>query len=282
MRTKNFFFKKATMLFGYCLMASIASAQLPFTNRQIKGTFPKANHAKPFSVLRGKFNGTQTTLGVRSTIEPDWYKRITDTSNYPTVKFGGIHRDTEGNYIYVVTNGNAGGTYKSVIVKTQNDGVEIWRKEFSDVYFTAGSKVVTDSHDNIFVLGEVMRDSVNRESYLREYTSSGNVVWTKYYSQNDFALVKGMELLADSQDNIIAISQINGDNGLSNQYYLIQKFEQSGNILWEQEISYPTTNVTYNKMNFNTYIKSTLLSDNSVVMFDRSFYLKLNSNGEID
>lgn len=282
MRTKNFLFKKTTMLLGCCLMASIAVAQTPFTNRQIKKTFSKTNHANPISVLHGKVNGTQTTLSAKSLIQPDWNKRITDTSNYPTVKFGGLHRDTQGNYVYVATNGNPGGTYKAVIVKTQNNGVELWRREFSSAYFTAGSKVVTDSQDNIFVLGEVIRDSVNRESYLTKYTSSGNVVWTKYYSQTDFQLVKGMELLADSQDNIIAISQINGDNGLSNQYYLIQKFEQSGNILWEQEISYPTTNITYNKMNFNTYIKSTLLSDNSVVMFDRSFYLKLNSNGEID
>jgi len=282
MRTKNFFFKKATMLFVYCLMASIASAQLPFINRQIKGTFPKANHAIPFSTLQVKNNGTQTTLSTKSIIEPDWYKRITDTSYIATVKYGGISRDTQGNYVYVATNGNPGGTFKAVIVKTQNDGVEIWRREISDAYFTAGSKVVADSYNNIYVLGEVMRDSINREMFLRKYTSSGDVIWTKYYSQSDFVLVKGMELLADAQNNIIAISQINGDYELSNQYYLIIKFDQDGNVVWTKQVTYPTNNTTYTKLGFSTYIKSSLLSDNSLILFDKSFYLNLNSNGVIN
>jgi len=279
MKTTNFVLQKAIMLIGCCLIASIAVAQsqLPFTNRQLNGPFLKKNHTYPISPSRGIYEGAQTTTGVKSIIAPDWYKRITDTSIYATVKFGGIHRDTQGNYVYVATNGNPGGTYKAVIVKTQNNGVEIWRKEFSDAYFTAGSKVVTDSQDNIFVFGEVIRDSVNRETYLAKYTPSGNVVWTEYYSQPDFILVKGMELLADSQDNIIAISQINGDYGL-NQYYLVNKFDQSGNIMWTQAIPYPSTKT----MKFGTYRKSRLLSDNSLVLFDKYMFFNLNSSGMIN
>lgn len=128
---------------------------------------------------------TGVVANAQTSIEPQWYQKITTKDSAPTVKFGGIAQDSGGNYIYTSTNGfPEKGTFKAIVTKTDESGNQIWRKEYADEFYTASNRVFVDSSDNIFVSGEVIKDGVSREAFLRKYDSSGNPVCTKFFQGN--------------------------------------------------------------------------------------------------
>lgn len=217
----------------------------------------------------------EKALNSKGNLDPDWSQKsiIVSDNNFATVKFGGLARDSQGNYVYVALNGNEVNTYKGVLVKTQSDGTEIWRQDYIEGFYTTASKVAIDNQDNIFVLGEVMRDSINREMYLRKYTSAGAVLWTKFYCYDYFALPKGIGLFIDSEQNIIAVSVINlGENTLE-KYDHVQKFDQDGNTIWQH---------VFTKQSILSEDYSLLMPDNSIVLIqDTYFAIKLGSDGEV-
>jgi len=243
------------------------------TGQAIKNSYPvkKLLHPK----LRTDIGEARNSMG---NLDPDWSERciIGSDNNFATVKFGGLTRDNQGNYLYVALNGNNSGddhgNFKGLMVKTQNNGTEIWRKEITNGFFITASKVATDNQDNIYVLGETMRDSINREIYLRKYTSDGIEVWTKYYSNENFVLPKGVSLFVDTDQNIIAVSVNTVDTEGIDVFYSIQKFDQAGSIIWQK--TYAKESSYIDSFNFLE------MSDNSFVLVDMSSCLKIDSDGE--
>ncbi|NTW25033.1 MAG: hypothetical protein HGA37_10055, partial [Lentimicrobium sp.] len=266
-------------LFLNFLLLTFCLGQLSYGQIPIPNNTPGRPVQKQYPAIKLPQHKLPADMGnavkSKANLEPDWSQKsiIPSDNNFATVKFGGLERDSQGNYVYVALNGNEESTYKGVLVKTQNNGTEIWRQDYIEGFYTAASRVAIDNQDNIFVLGEVIRDSINREMYLRKYTSAGDVLWTKFYSHDYFALPKGVNLFIDSDQNIIAVSVINaGENTLEKSDH-VQKFDQDGNTLWQH---------VFLKQSSSSEDYSLLMPDNSIVLIqDTYFAIKIGSDGEV-
>lgn len=100
---------------------------------------------------------------------------------------------------------------------------------------TAFYNCINDSAGNVIAAGFTYPVQGNswggNPPYLAKYSSSGNLLWSKYVNRQNFNNYKS-HLAVDSSDNIYHIFDEAG-----NEYICIYKHDQNGNLVWQKQIT---------------------------------------------
>jgi hypothetical protein len=100
----------------------------------------------------------------------------------------------------------------------------------------------TDSTGNIYV-GGGDQGAVAGNSILLKLSPTGELLWGKHIALNDDNWQVCDSVIVDANDNVYAISNVNGANP-ARDYTLIHKFSPSGTLLWQREFA-DTTNAMF-------------------------------------
>lgn len=111
------------------------------------------------------------------------------------------------------------------------DGKLAWNRNIEtpgDYNYVDG--VATDANDNVFVIGSGTTGGDNNDfSFIKKYSRSGKVVWSKIYKHQSFSAIR-----VDRKGNLY-VSSIYGP-------LTIRKFSNSGQLVWNKTLN-KTSNV---------------------------------------
>lgn len=152
--------------------------------------------------------------------------------------------DSSGNMYFVSRYYLAPYQYFTIL-KTDSSGTVLWSNRYR---FTDGTTdpcgITCDSSGNIYVAG--IYQANYSISFLTKLDSSGTKLWTKTLSKTN-TYVWTDHLTIDSDSNYIYTSGYYGD--YTNNSLMINKYDLSGNLIWQKSIS--TASTTWNTGGLN-------------------------------
>ncbi|WP_019504293.1 SBBP repeat-containing protein [Pleurocapsa sp. PCC 7319] len=136
---------------------------------------------------------------------------------------------------------NAGEGPDPWVIKFDNDGNELWRRQFGTPEFDELFGVATDSEDNIFLTGWTIGDlgGTNAglyDTWIAKYDEDGNQLWTTQFGTSDFDFARGAAI--DSEGNFYTTGFTLGDlEGTNEGLYdtWVAKYDTNGNQLWIEQ-----------------------------------------------
>lgn len=222
-----------------------------------RGSLPKFEENKNMNFLHN-YNAkvNPSTNKGKSNWEADYTERFAVADYNVEVKFGDIVQDDEGNIIYTCTNGRQDFGFKCQVVKVDAEGTQLWAKDYSDYIYSAGKKLVVDSENNIYVLGDISTDGINHELFVIKYNNQGELQWENYFSEDYFATCFAKDFLIDTEGYLWLVAEIT--SGLDGRSLYVSKIDNSGVEQWNIEIENSDPMATIE------YVKSYLNSSNQI------------------
>ena len=152
----------------------------------------------------------------------------------------GITVDSSGNAIIVGhTNSTGPGSYSVLVAKYNTSGTIQWQRSIGASTADYGEDVVTDSSDNIYIVGQ----GTPTNGYgvqITKLNSSGTAQWhrqlggTSSESGNEY----GYSIDVDSSDNIYVVGKTSSEQvtGVNSGYEsaLLAKYNSSGTLQWQR------------------------------------------------
>lgn len=170
----------------------------------------------------------------------------------------GLAKHSSGVYVVGNTSGNLHGTNKGgtdvFIRKVDTGGKVIWGRQFGTAAGDAASNVATDATGNAYVLGRTsgaLARSLRGESdfFLRKYTSSGSVAWTRQFGLDTADYPSGVAVSGNSVYVMGASDTFGG---------FIYRFNTGkGSTWWKKPLSAGTSDITVDGSG-NIYVAGTL------------------------
>lgn len=169
------------------------------------------------------------------------------------------------------------------IVKYDNSGNELWAKSAGDQNNARGTCINTDSKGNSYVTGHFQGSGTinignitltapgsGSEGFLVKYDSSGNVLWAKTLGE-----ANSVSNAIDASGNVY----VTGGFFDSTATAIIRKFDNSGNLIWQQGATgnYTTPSICTDSSG-NSYVTGCFMS---TTMTFGSTTITNNSNGWI-
>ncbi len=143
-------------------------------------------------------------------------------------------------YTYGSLEGSNLGFEDVFLNKYDNDGNELWTKQFGTNDSDRAYSLAIDSSDNIIVVGYTEGDLAGStgldDAFVRKYDSGGNILWTWQFGTNKDEQATAVAI--DSNDNIIVTGYTKGSlqiNALGSFDCFVRKFDSAGNILWTRQ-----------------------------------------------
>jgi hypothetical protein len=168
-----------------------------------------------------------------------------------------------------------------MIVKTDQLGNEIWRKNYGEVNHDFSSKIIRGIDDNFYFVGSSLNNT--NGSYditLNKIDSDGNVIWRKNYGGVSYDYAYDIDI--DVNGDMIITGESNSlSTNLNSDIYVI-KVDSDGNELWTK--SYGGLGSDYGR-------SGKFLSDGTIGILGTSnsknnetfdfYFIKIDKNGEI-
>ena len=183
----------------------------------------------------------------------------------------------------IIIGGNTGFDATNVILKYNNNGNLVWKKD-----------VTTNSYSNAFkcdinAVGTFKDGSIivgagasSYDNVIIKYDKNGNTIWKKsiptyyYNSKNQYYKIKTINITSDNNIIVGANSQYDGDEKI------IIKYDSNGNLIWKKTLP------TYKSGEYYYVEQLLITSDNNIVVGVDSnsdsqgrAILKYNNNGEL-
>jgi hypothetical protein len=175
-----------------------------------------------------------------------WIKQF-GTSEYD--RGDAITADTDDN-LYVTgmtldtfpgeSSSGSGDTY---IAKYDNEGNQIWIKQFGTSDDDDGTSVTTDSGGNIYLTGFTdgtfagQTSNGSRDAYIAKFDSDGNQIWTKQFGTSDFD--NGSSITTDINDHLYVgghtYGTFSGQSSSGSSDVYIAKYDSDGNQAWAKQ-----------------------------------------------
>lgn len=154
----------------------------------------------------------------------------------------GLARHSSGVYAVGYTDGNLHGTPKgggdAFVRKVDTGGSVIWGKQFGTPSYEAAESVASDSSNNAYVVGTTYGSLAGSRGgsdiFVRKYTSSGSVAWTKQFGTTDYDY--GSDVVVYGSNVYVVGStpgSIAGSKGSWDAF--VRKYSSSGSILWTRQ-----------------------------------------------
>lgn len=175
----------------------------------------------------------------------------------------GLAKHSSGVYVVGDTSGNLHGTNKggtdAFIRKVDTDGKVIWGRQFGTAAGDAASDVAADATGNAYVLGRTSGNMARtlrggNDFFLRKYTSSGSVAWTRQFGLDTADYPGGVAV----SGNFVYVVGMGDTFGA-----FVYRFSTSSGRTWSKKqlsayvLYQPKTDITVDG-NGNIYIASTI------------------------
>jgi len=170
-----------------------------------------------------------------SQIEPDslWFNT-----------YGGEYRDSaysviqtsDGNYVFVgSTNSFGNGFYDVYLVKTDENGNELWTRTFGGINGDGASSVAETTDNGLILFGGTSSFGVEQSAiYLIKTDSNGDSLWTKVIELSDYDYAGCNFGIQTSDGGYVIVG--NGIPENSNEDIFLLKTDENGNVLWTRNI----------------------------------------------
>jgi hypothetical protein len=189
----------------------------------------------------GKEDVIVAKLDINGNIE--WQKQFgsdsTDVGN-------AIYVDTKGNiYIAGATKGTVAemsyGKVDCIILKLDNKGNIIWKKQFGTAKDDVCQGITGDSTDNIYICGYTFGDLAAKnkgslEAFIGKFTDKGEQV--KMFQSGTNGFVMPGHITVDKEQNIYVAGSTGGDLGGKNQGEgdsFLSKLNKNFELIWTQQ-----------------------------------------------
>lgn len=158
--------------------------------------------------------------------------------------FAGVAVDSSGNS-YVV--GEGGGTPSGnpvLVIKFNSSGTVQWQRRFYDTTPATGKGIAVDSSQNVYVTGMWRNPSDNINNlFVMKLDSSGTIQWQRGFPPIEgVGNNEGRAVSVDSASNVYVVSYVMGPAPNYYRPYSIVKFNTSGTLQWQREITLTSTN----------------------------------------
>lgn len=195
-----------------------------------------------FTAVGGSWSMKQNLDGEAFVWTPVWNKAIGGGTND---RFQSVVYSKDGDSIYAVGNGYYETSYaQSLVVKfaTSDGTIEFSKYLNSDESSSYATGVATIGTGDIVVSGYEYRVGLAKDlQFVARMTSSGTVVWKKFYGEGNWgsnSLDVNSDVQVDSDNNIYVTAQISDDNpNWANRGFTVTKLDSAGNILWTRCLS---------------------------------------------
>jgi len=168
-----------------------------------------------------------------------------------------------------------------MLIKTDIEGNEAWRKSYGGAKFDFAKKIISDGNGDFYILGSSMNNSNGSfDITLHKINNQGDIIWQKHYGGlyydygNDIDINTNEELLITGYTGSFS-------SGLSPYIYII-KLDSDGNEIWTD--TYGGTGSNYgncgqflNDGNIAILGSAENGSDNKLDLY----FIKLSESGEI-
>ena len=149
-----------------------------------------------------------------------------------------LAKHSSGVYAVGYTEGNLHATPKggsdAFIRKYDTSGRVTWGRQFGTITDDRAAGVATDSSNNAYVagstLGNLAGSKGSYDMFLRKYSASGGVSWTKQFGTSGFDYANAVAVSGSS----VYVAGSTADGTASNYTAYLAKFNSSGTQLWSR------------------------------------------------
>ena len=250
----------ATSAIGYGIQytANTLPTGITLSGNTISGTPTTAGNTNTLLTATANTSGRSATRVINWVVNVAasyWYWYANSTAPHPN---GTVYPDdndgvkkanpgTDGVYI--------SGTYGRRLFAAKlsaTNGAAQWQKDLGSIFGTnnlvngkgAGISAL-DSSNNLYIANEIDISS-NFTTVIQKLNSSGVTQWCRTLSlAPGFSLEELINLFLDSNNNVIVVSSPTQQSSPTIKYLLIVKYDSSGNLLWQKQITSPFAHSQY-------------------------------------
>lgn len=196
-------------------------------------------------------------------------------------KANAVAADASGN-VYVTGGSKASGTISDfATIKYSPDGFQAWAARFNEPSEGAdlmlSSDLVVDSAGNVYLTG-ISENEENGLGYQTfKYGPSGNMLWTTRYHGSQMASDLAKSIAVDAAGNVYVAGMRKGpiDYPYYSYYYVLVKYDMSGNRLWN------ATDQVYTSYLTDNYVEVHISLDNlgNIYLVGSEVVLKYDPDG---
>ncbi len=189
---------------------------------------------------------------------------------------------------------NASGGSDAYARKYDDNGNEVWTRQFGSTSDDRANGVVTDASGNSYVVGSANAALPGQtpvggsDAYVRKYDINGNEVWTRQFGTLDFD--DGLSIALDDTNHLYVVGQTFGTLpgqtkfGLFSADAYIRKYDGNGNEVWTRQFGTGGSEVAFSVTvdSGSVYVAGTVsgvfLPESNSGGFD-AFVRKYDANG---
>jgi hypothetical protein len=203
-------------------------------------------------------------LKVNSSGVLQWSNRFTT----PQPDTGYVSTINSSNDLFIA--GPSGSSTAGTLIKYNSAGTFQWAKNFIGSWTNVFPNAIkTDSSGNIYVAGFSYTGATNvYDAFTIKFDSTGAIVWQRFLGGVQFEGFDGIAI--DGSGNVY----VSGLRAQSPNTGMVAKYNSSGVLQWQKELSYPSVSMQIGDMAIdssgNIYIPGYLLGRGILFKFDSS------------
>jgi hypothetical protein len=178
------------------------------------------------------------------------------------------------------TSSQSTGDYDIFLLKTDNQGNELWTKTYGGLYDDVCADFIITSDDDLILTGYTMENG-DPDIYVVKVDSSGNEIWNNSYGNDDDDL--GASVIETSNGEIVITGLISDSLSSGNFFELgLLKIDSLGNTIWMKTYGGSGFQEGYSliQTNDNYYVvcgisRSSITSENDI------YVVKIDSIGDL-
>ena len=174
-----------------------------------------------------------------------------DPANFTPLTFGtsgydyanSLAKHSSGVYAVGSTDGNLHGTQQgqgdAFVRKYDKGGSVSWGKQFGTPAYDAAEGVASDGRNNAYVVGTTYGSLAGSRGasdvFVRKYTSSGSVSWTKQFGTSGYDFVGDVATYGTNVVYVVGTTPGNLAGSKGNLDAFIRKYTASGGVAWTKQ-----------------------------------------------
>ena len=173
---------------------------------------------------------------------PNWYMMRIDTHGNKVwdKEFGmsaddralSIANTSDGGFVITGYLGNANGNAQKImwIIKLDQDGNDIWVREFEHNMWTCGTAIMETSDSMIVAAGYTRAYTITDYDVLTvKCTADGDTVWTRTFGNEDWQEATD---IVETFDGSYVVGGFNMSNSKDQSSFLMLKYDRRGDLIW--------------------------------------------------